>query len=467
MEEKYRVIFEGKIAHGQDEKIVKKRLASIFKTDLINIDKMFKNETVIKKNIPLETCKKIKTTLSRAGAQCKIAPEKKVSLGINESKTNDEIRTSKRTKLSGEDSKKMNERKPYKVFIAFLIAFVGSILTESSGLVYCVVALSAFWVYFDATRNKIGKIPKEKRFTNMSAGSWAIVTLLIWLFAFPVYIFKHSKLLEKAKNHPKSISKGKRITVLSFLGFLTFFFLVGGFAQLSKEKESSMMESSTNADSHEKDNVQTNYQDNERDEMPEQKKVDNREEYAFYSREYDFRNTHWGMNREQVKASETLEVVEEDQNSITYKIHIFNKEFLLMYFFEDGKLKVAKYITRETMKEGNIKPLMLFYYELVRILDDKYGTRVFSTICINCEDKGSVWPDSEEGLIKIMKNELKVGTMWRDKTKNILFIVMGTSNGVNYLINYEEDYTLRDELLDAKKKEEAKKKAQKEAKNSL
>lgn len=467
MEEKYRVIFEGKLTQGQDEKIVKKRLASIFKTDLANIERMFKNRTVIKKEAGLEACRKIKNTLDRAGAQCKIVQEKNASLNKNETKPNDEILTSKKPKLSGDDSKKTTERTPYKVFTAFLIAFVGAILTGVSGLVYCVIGLSAFWVYFDATRYKIGKIPEEKRLTNMSAGSWAIVTLLLWIVAFPIYIFKHSKLVEKAKNYPKSTSKGKRITVLTLLGFLVFFFLMAGFAQVYEKNQSNLMESSTNTDSDGESHVQTSHQDNDKIKMPEKDKVSDREDYAFFSREYDFRNTHWGMNRKQVKASETLDVEEETADSIVYKIQLFNKEFLLAYLFEDGKLNSANYISKGTMKEGNIEHLISFYYKLNETLEDKYGPPEIRDYCSNCESKSDVMPIFEEHFIKVMKNELEVGTMYRDKTKRILFLLVGTGNGVNYLINYKEDYTLRDELMDAKKKKEAQERAQKKAENSL
>lgn len=58
-------------------------------------------------------------------------------------------------------------------------------------------------VYYDATKNKIGKIPRAKGFFNIQAGMWGVATLLLWILVFPAYLIKRSGLLEKTKQHPK------------------------------------------------------------------------------------------------------------------------------------------------------------------------------------------------------------------------------------------------------------------------
>ncbi|MCB0743693.1 MAG: hypothetical protein KDC67_07305 [Ignavibacteriae bacterium] len=69
-------------------------------------------------------------------------------------------------------------------------------------IIIAIIVLSSIWVYIDATSNKIGKIRNEKNMLNMSAGSWSIVTLGIWIIGFPAYILNRSKLIKKAKEHP-------------------------------------------------------------------------------------------------------------------------------------------------------------------------------------------------------------------------------------------------------------------------
>ncbi len=72
---KYRVIFNGEIADGETIDEVKKKLATMFKTDAAKIDKLFTGgPKVVKKDAPLETCEKTKQTFEKAGAICTIEP---------------------------------------------------------------------------------------------------------------------------------------------------------------------------------------------------------------------------------------------------------------------------------------------------------------------------------------------------------------------------------------------------------
>ena len=57
-----------------------------------------------------------------------------------------------------------------------------------NSIIIAVVAVSAVWVYLDATKNKIGKIPDGKGMFNMSAGAWCAVTLGLWIIGFPAYL---------------------------------------------------------------------------------------------------------------------------------------------------------------------------------------------------------------------------------------------------------------------------------------
>jgi len=88
-----------------------------------------------------------------------------------------------------------------------------------NAIIVLIIALSAVWVYIDATKHKIGKIPGAKGMFNMSAGSWAVVTLLLWLVGFPAYLIKRGSLISKAKEAPVEVSgRSGKIAALAVAG---------------------------------------------------------------------------------------------------------------------------------------------------------------------------------------------------------------------------------------------------------
>lgn len=98
-----------------------------------------------------------------------------------------------------------------------------------NAIIIAVVAVSAVWVYLDATKNKIGKIPDGKGMFNMSAGAWGVVTLLLWIIGFPAYLIKRGDLIEKAKENPIEVKgRGGKAAALSIIGGLWVLMSVGG-----------------------------------------------------------------------------------------------------------------------------------------------------------------------------------------------------------------------------------------------
>jgi len=83
-------------------------------------------------------------------------------------------------------------------------------------IVVAIVAISAVWVYLDATKNNIGKIKDAKSMFNMSAGAWGTVTLLLWIISFPAYLIKRAYLIEKAKENPVSV-RGRTVKAAVFI----------------------------------------------------------------------------------------------------------------------------------------------------------------------------------------------------------------------------------------------------------
>lgn len=88
-------------------------------------------------------------------------------------------------------------------------------------LLIAIVAVSAVWVYLDATRHRIGKIPGAKGMLNMSAGAWGAVTLGLWIIGFPAYLVARKGLIAKAQENPVEVSgRTVKAIILAALGGL-------------------------------------------------------------------------------------------------------------------------------------------------------------------------------------------------------------------------------------------------------
>lgn len=96
-------------------------------------------------------------------------------------------------------------------------------------LFYFVVLGCMIFVYWDATRNNIGKIPGEKGFTNSSAGMWAVGTGILWIVIFPLYLINRKKLIEKAKENPQVVPKWRPVAVTASLLAVFALMLMGQF----------------------------------------------------------------------------------------------------------------------------------------------------------------------------------------------------------------------------------------------
>lgn len=96
-------------------------------------------------------------------------------------------------------------------------------------LIVLAIVTCALWVYWDATGNKIGKVPGAGGLFNMSAGAWATVTMFLWIIGFPSYVIKRSAMIEVAKSHAVDV-KGRvfKAVVLGLIGALWVLFVFVG-----------------------------------------------------------------------------------------------------------------------------------------------------------------------------------------------------------------------------------------------
>lgn len=94
------------------------------------------------------------------------------------------------------------------------------------------VQYSPSWVYYDATKHKIGKIPGRNGLFNNSAGMWASCTILFWIFVLPAYILKRQNLIALAADYPVTI-KGRELKLAIFIIIGTLLLVVFGLGELA------------------------------------------------------------------------------------------------------------------------------------------------------------------------------------------------------------------------------------------
>lgn len=85
----------------------------------------------------------------------------------------------------------------------------------------------------------------------------------------------------------------------------------------------------------------------------------------------DFRKATWGMTKSQVKATESLEIVTEDEDNLIYETTLAGYDVYLAYVFVNGKLAKARYAFDETHINKND---YISDYEYFKTnLEKKYG----------------------------------------------------------------------------------------------
>jgi len=95
-------------------------------------------------------------------------------------------------------------------------------------LIYLIIIASAAFVYWDATKNRIGKTSDAKILSNSPVWLWALGVLLIWIVAFPLYLVKRKELIQKALENPVEVPMKQMKLVFGVLGMILVIVLVGG-----------------------------------------------------------------------------------------------------------------------------------------------------------------------------------------------------------------------------------------------
>lgn len=72
---------------------------------------------------------------------------------------------------------------------------------------WLIVIGSSIWVGYDSNLNKIPTDNKKPYSIGNGAIAWAFVCILLWIVAFPYYIYKRAQILKNRKENPKEETK--------------------------------------------------------------------------------------------------------------------------------------------------------------------------------------------------------------------------------------------------------------------
>lgn len=143
----------------------------------------------------------------------------------------------------------------------------------------------------------------------------------------------------------------------------------------------------------------------------------------------DFRNTNWGMNKEQVKKTEKLPIFSEDQDAILYFTKLLDYDVCIVYYFIDDKLYNATYITAKDFT--NTGEYFSIYETFKNSITKKYGQ--------GKEIKNIL--ERSEGNQEMMNTELLMGnltymTQWQTDKTTIYCVLKGGNFKVAVSISY-------------------------------
>ena len=145
----------------------------------------------------------------------------------------------------------------------------------------------------------------------------------------------------------------------------------------------------------------------------------------------NFRQTKWGMTKEQVKSSEPLKVSEERNDILGYKSSVINKDVFIIYFFAGNQLTRARYFLAESHTNKN--DFIRDYKDFKKILTKKYGPS-------ETEDK--IWKndlykdDYSNWGMAISLGHLVYMSTWETEDTEIAAMLLGENYDVSCVVEY-------------------------------
>jgi hypothetical protein len=144
-----------------------------------------------------------------------------------------------------------------------------------------------------------------------------------------------------------------------------------------------------------------------------------------------FRNTRWGMSREQVKASEASKLLKDDGRIIMYDGEVASLKTYVAYMFTGDQLTRGSYqlLTKHSQQNDYIDD----FERLKKLLVEKYGKP--NKDIVNWKD--SLYKDDPQKYgFAVSLGHLVYGATWETPETNIMVMLSGDNYKINLEVNY-------------------------------
>ena len=150
-----------------------------------------------------------------------------------------------------------------------------------------------------------------------------------------------------------------------------------------------------------------------------------------YSLFAQFRDTKWGMSRQEVKRIEGSQIIDEAEVGVIYADKLMGFDVYVLYSFFKDQLSQGSYIFRQ--KHSNNGLFIEDYEVLKKALDKKYENKVIDKVVW----KNDLWKDDRSHWGNaIAMGHLVYRTKWETADTNIYFSLSGDNFEVKMLLTY-------------------------------
>ncbi|MBV5340273.1 MAG: hypothetical protein J0665_12070 [Deltaproteobacteria bacterium] len=149
--------------------------------------------------------------------------------------------------------------------------------------------------------------------------------------------------------------------------------------------------------------------------------------------EYDFRRINLGASKKQVKASETEELLtEENTDYLEYRGNVAGMEARIAYHFQLNRLSGAT-IKLEEGKNVDRNTYLTEFYSLKAALNKKYGKSTED----NMLWRNNHYKNSPADLgLALMSGHVAIHSHWATDAMTIMLLIDGKNNKIDFVIEY-------------------------------
>ena len=147
--------------------------------------------------------------------------------------------------------------------------------------------------------------------------------------------------------------------------------------------------------------------------------------------EYDFRNSRWGMNKAEVKATETGSLIKEFDQSLIYQDTLAEETVAIHYYFLENALFLGVYVFDAQYQDANDH--IDAYYRIVSVINERHGEPTDSEIVW---ENDTYKADPSKHGMAVAKADSTFFSRWETDSTDILLRLAGDNYEIEHTLTY-------------------------------